>query len=388
MKTINRYIQILLVGLLVSSCVERYYPDSEINFVSKLVIDGMVAADDGLQEIVISKSSPSADPKLIPVSGCTIIVEDFRGNRFYFQESNEKGHYLGYLEGGSVAIGNKYRLRVKTTEGKEYISRYEELMPCPEVSFVYYELQTKQTSDKDVNEKGLQFYIDFKGDNNYGRFYRWQLTQTYEYHSTWPLDRWLDVDGIHDLVKPDYSNYVCYKTDKLGDIFVLSTSGFTQNSYTKYKLHFVPDQTQVLQHKYSLLVRQHSLSEAAYNYWENLRKNNQENVDLFGKQPANVKGNIRNANDSTDVALGYFGVSTVRSKRIMVLPINGLSFNHVYRCRALVIDGPIPPDERPFYFAADEDAQGNRYVGRAGPECIFCTMHGGTTEKPTFWDNK
>jgi hypothetical protein len=90
-------------------------------------------------------------------------------------------------------------------------------------------------------------------------------------------------------------------------------------------------------------------------------------------------------NDTTDTALGYFGVSSVQTKRIIVLPIEGLKFDQVYRCRALVIE-VIFPEDRPFYFARDQDPNGVWFVGEARPECIFCTMLGGTTEKPPYWD--
>lgn len=387
MRTIKIYISVLIAVTLVSSCIERYDLASITSFQPKLVIDAQLTADDGVQEIVISKSSSIEKSALNPVSGCIVYVEDDKGNKFQFIETSEKGHYQGILEGNAIVIGNRYRLQVKTPDSKMFVSNYETLMPCPEVSNVYYNVETRGTTDPKVNQNGLQFYIDFKGDDNYGRFFRWQLVQTYEYHSTWPLDKWLDWDGYHDLPKPDYSNFICYKTENLGDIFVLSTDGFSQNSYNRYRLHFVPDQTQVLQHKYSLLIRQYSLSKSAYSYWENLRKNNQEEVNLFGRQPANVKGNIYNSTDSTEQALGYFGISAVRIKRIMVLPSNKLSFNHVYRCHALVFER-ILEDDRPFYFATDFDWEGNTYLGQAGPECIFCTMHGGTTVKPTYWDEK
>ena len=140
-------------------------------------------------------------------------------------------------------------------------------------------------------------------------------------------------------------------------------------------------------YKYSLLVNQYSLTERAYNYWENLRKNNQETVDLFGKQPANVKGNLYNVKDTTDVPLGYFGVSSVRSKRIMVNPVDGLSFDRFLRCKADIIDGPLP-GERPLYYVPDYDFEGKIYTGLGAPECIFCTMLGGTTVKPPYWDQK
>ncbi len=387
MKTLKQNLLVLLVGLLISSCVERYIPATELSFKSQLVVDGTITTDGGEQEIRISKSSPTGKPKFLPLSGCYVSVDDGKGNSFTFLESKDLGHYLSKIDNGFFNTGESYRLDVRTPEGHEYVSSSEELMPCPEVDNVYYELETKPTDDPNVNETGLQFFLDFKADESFGRYFRWQLTETWEYHSKWPLDKWLDKDGSHDLIEPDYSNFVCYGSDKLENIFVLSTNGFSQNSYSKYKLHFVQDQTQHLQYKYSLLVNQYSVTEAAYNYWDNLRKNNQESVDLFGKQPANVKGNIHNVNDSTDVALGYFGVSAVQSKRIMVLPIAGLSFDQAQPCRAYVIDGPLPAD-RPLYFATDFDENFAPYLGVAAADCIFCTLLGGTTVKPPYWDQK
>jgi len=387
MKTINRYVFVLLPVVLMLSCVERYIPATELNFQSKLVIDGTIISGKNEQEIVISKSSQTGDPKFTSVSGCKVSVEDGKGNSFPFPESMNVGHYLGKIDEDFLLPGARFRLHVQTLKGIEYVSSFEDLLPCPEVGNVYYELETIQTQDPKITENGLQFFIDFNGNSNSGHFYRWQLTETYEYHSKWPLDKWLDKDGNHDLLEPDYSNFVCYKTDKLSNIFVLSTDGFSQNSYSKYKLHYVKDQTQQLEYKYSLLVDQYSLTERAYNYWENLRKNNQETVDMFGKQPANVKGNIHNVNDTTDVALGYFGVSLVRSKRIMVYPIEGLSFDQALLCKAVVIDIKLPA-ERPLYFVTDFDENWNTYIGLGAPACIFCTLMGGTTVKPTYWDQK
>ena len=387
MKSIKRNIFVLLALGLLSSCIERYFPATELNFQSQMVIDGTIAPGRSEQEIMISKSSPTGDPKFTSVSGCKVSVEDSKGISFPFYESKDVGHYLGDIDEAFLVPGERFRLHVRTFKGIEYVSSYEEMLPCPEVGNVYYELETKQTQDPKITENGLQFFIDFKGNDNFGHFYRWQLIETYEYHSKWPLDKWLDKYGSHDLEEPDYSNFMCYKTDKLKSIFVLSTDGFSQNTYSKYKLHYVKDQTQRLEYKYSLLVNQYSLTEKAYNYWENLRKNNQETVDLFGKQPANVKGNIHNVSDTTVVALGYFGVSSVHSKRIMVYPIPGLSFDQALQCKALIIDGPLPAD-RPLYFVPDFDENWKPYTGIGAPECIICTLLGGTTEKPSYWNEK
>lgn len=373
------------VALFLASCIERYYPDSETNFTSKLVIEGSITTDEGMQQIVVSRSSSAAEPEFIPVSNCDVYVEDSNGHQFVFHEGTA-GYYNGTVPDYYMVIGNSYRLHVKTPDGDEYVSKYEELLPCPDVDSVYAELTSVPTTDPNVDEDGLQFYIDFEADSNYGSYYRFGLVETYEYHADYPLDKWLDDDGYHDLANPDYSNMVCYKTDTISSIFALSTQGFTENRYSHYKLHFVNDHSQRLLYKYSLLVTQYSMTKSAYEFWDNIRKNNQESVDLFGRQPANVQGNIYNAQDTTEYALGYFGVSAVRTKRIMVDAVSSLSFSSVFHCKPVVPDGPLPPDGRPFYYAQDLDDTGLPFTGLVGAECIFCQLDGGTTEKPSYWD--
>src|ERR1035437_8468609 len=188
MKTINRNIFVLLSVVLLSSCIERYFTASELNFHSQIVIDGTISNDGNDQKIMISKSSTTEDPKFIPVSGCVVSVEDGKGNSLPFLESPDAGYYVGKIDNSFIVTGGRYRLHVRTTDGIEYVSSYEEMLPCPEVSNIYYELETKQTQDPSITENGLQFFIDFKGNENFGHFYRWQLIQTYEYHSRWPLD--------------------------------------------------------------------------------------------------------------------------------------------------------------------------------------------------------
>jgi hypothetical protein len=341
-----------------------------------------------MQEIVISQTSSPDDPRFFPLSGCSVTVEDEKGGFYHFFESFDAGHYTGQIDGSKVIIGAKYRLSVTTPGGEQYKSSFEELLPSPPVDSVYFELQTKQTNDPENNLNGLQFYADFKADDTYGHYFRYELIETFEYHSRYPLQKWQDeYDHMHLLESPDYSNFVCYKTTKLRNIFVLSTNGLSNNSFPHFKLHFVKDHTPLLMIRYSLLVNQYSMDRKAYTYWETLRKNNQEATDLFGKQPAMIKGNIVNVNDSSDVALGYFGVSSIQRRRIMVNPIAQLSFDNASYCKAQKIFGAIPKKTRT-YFAVDVDDEGNSYQGIAEPECVICQLMGGTTDKPSYWDEQ
>ncbi|MFY9151355.1 MAG: DUF4249 domain-containing protein [Prolixibacteraceae bacterium] len=379
-----------LVFLVFSSCIERFYiAGPEEIFIPKLVINGTITTDKNEHEIVVSMTSSPEDPKFVPVSGCNVRVEDDRNNRYSFYETGKAGHYSAVINSRSLIPGTKFRLFVLTPEGKQIVSSGEELLPCPEINAVYSQLETKPTANPDESEFGLQFYLDFSGNENFGNFYLWKLEETYEYHSTWPVTRYMDRTGVVTLKRSDYSNFVCYKTDTIQDIFTLSTRGLNQNTYKKYPLHFVNDKTQRLMYGYSLLVRQYSLSENAFNFWNNLKKNNKESVDLFGKQPAIVKGNLTNLNDSAEHILGYFGVSSVASCRIFVPAVNGLSFNDVPYCKVTPPAEGVPlPEERPLYWTQGVGDNGEVFWGFADTECFICTLLGGTTVKPSYWETK
>lgn len=386
MKT--KQLIILLSGLLflfLPACVERFYPETELDFTARLVIEANLIPDEGEQEIIISLLSARDKSEFIPVSGCKVTVEDNHGHSFSFQETVQPGHYRGTVDGSAVIIGSKYRLSLITPENKKFLSRFEELLPCPPVDSLYYEFESKPTPVLNENEDGLQFFVDFKADPTYGHYFRWQIEETYEYHSSFPLDRWRDNRMVyHDLASPDYSNFVCYKTTNLDDIYLLSTEGFIRNNYKRFELHFVNNLTQRIQHQYSILVRQLSLTRDAYQYLDILRKNNQETANLFGRQPASLKGNIYNVSDSTDLALGYFSVSSLSRKRIIIRSFPIMSFDKVFVCKPIPIDSPLPPDG-PLYFAWTE-WKGARTLGLINEECIFCPLLGGTIDKPEYWD--
>jgi hypothetical protein len=69
----------------------------------------------------------------------------------------------------------------------------------------------------------------------------------------------------------------------------------------------------------------------------------------------------------------------------MVYPIQGLSFDQALLCKAWVIDGPLPAD-RPLYFVTDFNEEFKSYLGIGAAECIICTLLGGTTVKPSYWN--
>lgn len=159
----------------------------------------------------------------------------------------------------------------------------------------------------------------------------------------------------------------------------------TANRFKMYPLHFVSNTTSRLAYGYSLLVKQYSLTESAYTYYDQLRILGEQEGGLYEKQPLRVKGNFVNSTHPETEVLGYFSASTVVSRRIFVEPIPDLPLNFSTFCDPYMIRtalNKINPKYYPIYLQGDS-------TGRTGylldAECVNCLTLGGTNIKPSFW---
>jgi hypothetical protein len=382
---ITKYILIAALLYTINSCIDRYYLDNNTDEAQKLVIEGTITDDCNEQVIKISYTSSTENPRFNGVSNCSVKIADNNNNFFEFEEdTSNQGYYVGTIPEEYLLTGKRFQLIVNTPNGNSYKSSVEEMLPCPPVDSIYYMVEHKQTDKSKEIIDGLQFYIDFNASSYFGKYYRWIVEETYEYHSTWPKKAYLDADGIYHNDPIDYSTFKCYKTKINNELFLLSTDGLALNKYKKAKLHFVDDHTQRLLFNYSILVKQHSLSKQAYLYWNNIEKNNQETAGLFTKQPGVPKGNMYNENDSSEVVLGYFSVSSETTKRIIIKDVPELRFRDVGFCSPIIIQGPLPGG--PLYFVTAFLIDGTPVPGYTFPECVDCTLLGGIVDKPAFFE--
>ena len=93
--------------------------------------------------------------------------------------------------------------------------------------------------------------------------------------------------------------------------------GFVPNNQLEQKLH----------HKYSLLVKQYSLGQEAFHYWNELKKTSQEQGGLYDRQPALLKSNMQNVNDETEIVLGFFSMAGVVERRAFAEKPEGLDLS-------------------------------------------------------------
>lgn len=379
----------IVIMLLLSACVDRYYPGEDEIRTGTLVINAQITNIPGTQTIQVSRSDGLNYPEFIPETGCMIAFENLDGEALSFKESRP-GYYSTEIPVGFMNFGEQYMLRVITSDGNVYLSDYSTLRPPTAIDRIYYEMESLPTADPEVFVDGIRFYIDFQMDADSSEFMRWELVETYEFHNP-------DYDGFiysYDRVLrplPDsLDDRQCWITEHVNAIYTLDAANTSSPSYTYMPLHFVSNETQRLSYGYSLLVRQHAHDQASFRYWDELKKNSRALSGLYDRLPSLTPSNFSNPDDPDERILGFFGVSGVTEKRFFVKEVEGLKKYDVMFCYPL----PEMPRFRflmrsdlPVYVSNAIDPEtGGTHRGETFLECLDCRVREGSSgDPPDFW---
>ena len=378
---------ITLLVLMLTSCIKSYEPVIESSDAVKYIVSGQVNLGDTVQRVNISKTSPVKEPWYYPISYCTVKILDDKGNSYPAIDLHD-GNYEITIPASELKTGSSFKVDIELPDGVNIVSDFDQINDCPDVDSVYYILQDVPGSNPKIPAKGIQFYLNLDGKEVSSRNYRIDAVETWEYHSAYPIE-WYYDGKIHHVVPIDFSRMVCWKTALVKNVFTLTTNNLALNKYTQYPLHIVDNYSSPrLEYGYSLLIRQYALSDAAFTYWEKIQNNSNQQGGLYEKQPLAVKGNMHNLTNPDQEVLGFFGATTVKSKRIFVNPIENLPIEYDPHCEVgiLLKNGlkQISPASYPAYLFGNNS--GFQMV-QIRTECVDCLFQGGKNVKPVFWPN-
>jgi hypothetical protein len=372
----------ILISILIGSCVDPYQPP-EISSPNKyLVVDGFLNGS-GTSTIRLARTQNLSDYKK-PVAEvkATVKVEGENGGSQTFVDKGD-GTYT--LAAGGLQVGQKYRLSIRTATLRNYESDYVTILRTPKIDEVSWQ----------AKDQGVQFYVTTHDETNNTKYYRWEYEETWEYYSS-------DYSQFEYLNKAfvyrQDNIYHCWRTEKSPAISVGSSTQLTQDVINKFPLVLVFNSTSNrLRIRYSLLVRQYALTQEAFEYWENLKKNTESLGSIFDPQPFQVIGNIHGVTDPNEPVVGYLGSHSVEEQRIFVtaqqLPQWRIPTGYESCDPDTFLLAPPPPEVA----AADmADAgwlpisgvfspTGVVYAYLMGPPaCVDCRTYG-TNVKPVFW---
>ncbi len=380
---------LLLILALIMSCVDPV-PISSLQYDEVLVIEGYVSSDFKQQKILLSKTSPINQLKVIPESGASITITDDQGNTMAASES-DAGTYLTLPFAGIV--GTTYQLHVTTQNGKQYDSEPIILKDVPDIGAIY----GVYPSPEPYASSGIQLYIDSPDPSRLTKFYRWEYEDTYEIKA--PLEsrfEWLGGNNVNVRSIPVDR---CWHSDTSKVTLIKDNSHFDDTGVSRFPIKFIPSDARDMVVKFSILVRQYALDEKMYRYWEQLKKINETQGSLFDVQPGTIKGNIHSVSDPNETVLGYFDAGVIKSKRVFFEPREFVStgfqpVDYFGVCNN-INPAQVKFDELGAYMqrnfltmeivSAGADDKGNPFYIIWPKTCCDCTREG-TNIMPDFWE--
>jgi hypothetical protein len=303
---------IFFVILTLCTCIDPYTPDLS-GYASLMVVDGLITDANESYKVKLSRSFQEQNSQPPAITDATVFITDDIGNKAYLINSGNGIYKTDSTEFKGIP-GRTYTLNIVTNEGNVYESNPCPMQSVPDIESIYYAKDQALVNNGTETEQGVSFYLDSKtGDDN--TFYRWDYEETWKFKVPYPTK----FNYISEkIIIPNYDiKDFCWKTNRSDEILVRSSNTVLAGQVKKEQICFITsEKSDRLTIQYSILIKQYSISEKEYDFWDNLKRLNLQGGDIFAAQPYSVTSNISCVNKSSEPVLGYFRVSSVRQKRV------------------------------------------------------------------------
>jgi hypothetical protein len=369
-------------------CRKPYNPPAIAASGSYLVVEGVINSGGDPTVIRLSKTVPlSSASNYNPVIGATVSVQSNQNNTWPLT-GDGKGNYVS--PGLNLTASLQYRLSIQTPDGKQYLSDFvpvQSTTPIDSIGYIF-------------KNNAVQLYVNTHDATNNTHYYRWDYTETWQFHSLYQSDYIYDpsVRGIVPRT-PAQSVYTCFASDTSSSIYLASTADLSKDIVYQAPLVSIPFNSEKVEAEYSILVNQYALTNNAYQFYHTMKQNTEELGSIFDAQPSQPPGNIHNINNAKETVVGYVMVTNVQSKRIFipgaVIPLN-IPTSYPYACGldtafsadSLSYNSPIAIIENTnsgylitYKAIVNGIPVGFLYTTR---DCADCTIRG-TKQVPSFW---
>ncbi|MCW3120341.1 MAG: hypothetical protein JWM28_4423, partial [Chitinophagaceae bacterium] len=369
----------LLAIILLISCKETYDPPVVKTNLNLLVVDGFLNNSSDTTLIRLSHTRKLADGTANSAESISqITLEDATGATLYhFQEMGD-GQYI--VPGINLDVNKKFKLRIKTADGKQYASDEIEVKQTPLIDSVSWQMQNN----------GVRIFVSTHDPQNNTKYYRWDYTDTWEYHSNYFSSYKFENHAVLPR-QNDELVFQCWKTNHSTDLLLGSSAKLSQDIINLSPIRFIAANSIEISVKYSILVKQYAITKDGYEYLQNLKKISEQLGSIFDAQPSQLTGNIHSLNDPAETVLGFVTASTLNEKRIFIDHEEVKPWNYQVLCDERRI---VPLDSLEDFFGDGQlipiseahDMRGlliGYYGGTRG--CVDCTTRGGSNKKPDFW---
>ncbi|MCW3087071.1 MAG: hypothetical protein JWQ78_457 [Sediminibacterium sp.] len=374
--------------ILAVACKEKYLPQLNLPAASFLVVEGYINSGAGATTITLTRSTKVVDTATkVFERNAEVTVQGETGSSVKLTEVSPGVYSIAQL---ALNAATRYRLAIKTQNGKQYQSDFTEVRKTPDIDSVSWKRR----------DGGVQTYVNTHDPLNKAQYYQWKYDETWEFHSKYPASLKLNYNANHTKVISlgyrdslsygnDSSILVCWKNTSLTSINIGSSEKLTQAVISEQPTAFIPLNSQQLSVLYSINVKQYAISDKGYRFLQQLKKNTEQLGTIFDAQPSDNMGNIHCITNPAEIAIGFVEVLEEKQKRLFISIKQVPDWRYKPNCedQEKVLNNPDSLTRASAGGIVTTIAEADiaiKYVFFGSPVCVDCTRTG-SNKKPVFW---
>lgn len=316
----KRWPIIILLALPLFSCVRQVKVPIR-NVAGILVVQGMVTTAQGPYTINLSHSGPFTNSvqaiqqdSTFFISDATVVIKDDLGDSTHCNYTS-LGNYVSDDPSFAGAVGRTYTLEIYLSNGQKYVSKPETIQAVAPIDSLI--IGYDSTGSTNISPPPLTVTLTAHDPGSGPHYYRW-ATSGYLPRKSWgmPCDAYADP--------PCYNPYVC-------TCFALCEQKNTASQEGKVFSNQYSEGKEIIEPVYYspvywfgdhyVEVDQYSLTLNSYQFWEQYLAQTDRTGSILDPLPSPVIGNVYNASDSNELALGVFSASDVVQKKLVLVPL-------------------------------------------------------------------
>ena len=212
---------------------------------------------------------------------------------------------LGFYQSSDTTfrgqIGHSYSLSIVLDNGKRYRTEPESMPAVPAIDSISAKLVKTESLPKPY---AFAYSVNTTDPANAKNYYRWTA---YGYTTR------LSVGVFCSLNSPSRCNYRCWTLESTDVVNVYSDEAINGRPLRNRQVLQLPVYAVGPQ---LVEIQQYAITQANYQFWKLYQQQSARTGSIFDPLPAPVTGNVINVNDPTDVARGYFAVTSITRHRL------------------------------------------------------------------------
>ena len=378
---------LLLIMAFFLGCREPYDPVMENKVISYLVVEGMINAN-GVTTIEITRTNRLSEKQVKQFeTRATVAIEDDNNTKFALSDQGD-GVYRSAAN--VLPRDRKYRLRIRTSAGKEYLS-----------AFAAVNVTQPVTASWSQDAEGVEITASTKDPSKQTLYYHWTTEETWEINSAltsfYVIGRTPTISARKRTPQDILNAKTCWATLRSANILTASATALADNAISGFSLVKIPNDSDKLAVRYSMLVTQYAISREGYEFFEIMKKNTEKMGSLFDQLPSMVRGNISCTTDPREMVIGFIDCSVSSSSRIFITSQEANNWTSSLNCRKTYVPNTLFDIRSVFanddmmiadpVIADYSDAFGNEIIlgfNAAPADCIDCRLRGNNI-RPSFW---